>query len=154
MTPFLALTPTVIPNRLAGDCPPEVGLETLTPWWWYKAATCAIEWAFVPPTGTLQAALEDVQEAWDDSSLGQVTTALIEAGEGLATGWTASCSGGISENVGLESGEPLVDGLDMPCTPPFSWWSTVPRAIITVGILGIVFFGVWRQIDRAIKAGD
>jgi len=54
----------------SSDCPPDFGLSVLTPWWWYKAATCALAWAFVPDPLTWQNNWNGVEESWGDNALG------------------------------------------------------------------------------------
>jgi hypothetical protein len=39
------------PPPIDDECPPDFGLAILSPWWWYKAATCAMIDAFVPTEG-------------------------------------------------------------------------------------------------------
>lgn len=58
------------------DCPPGVGLSTLTPWWWYKAAVCALEYAFVPRGTVVQAEVTDIVTAWEGTPPGEAAAVV------------------------------------------------------------------------------
>jgi len=96
----------------ASECPPDFGLTVLTPWFWYKSATCALEWAFVPDPLVMQNKWSSVETSWGDNALGTLWGAahdILDPFTAIGQEETVGCEGfGIDFSVlGLGTIHPM-----------------------------------------------
>lgn len=134
------------------SCPPPFTWTSLVnPWWYYKAGTCALEWAFVPSPTTMQqwsSMTTDVAGRAPVSYMVGGSQWITAAADG-ANG-DGSCANGPFE---MADGEVVTGSFDLCETAVVirqTTWGTVLYNIVTAAVVGGSLFIAWKRIAGSL----
>ena len=146
-------TATPSPSPTApSDCAPS-GWGYLNPFTLVGSMGCLLQYLFIPNSAALESSFAGVQAAWDGSSVGQFTTAMVAvpaslAGLGAAGGGSSHCEGPLVE---LPAPFNVSFHLLGACDPPFSQLAFGARSIQALFIIVNGSALVYRPIQQALN---
>lgn len=120
----------------------------------FKAVSCALSWAFVPDSATVEALQAQAAADWNGSPPGLLLTAIGDAfgplGD-LTAGDSDAC--GITVDFPYAAGHSTSFTLLDACHPPFDTWAPVFKAFMTVFVLLEGAYACYRALGIGFGVG-